>query len=63
MRKFQVREWKSGEWDVVFHDDHNRVVRGSPDTYENYDEALYISNLFEASPPQDCYTWTVVAKS
>lgn len=63
MRKFQVREWKAAEWDVVFHDDHNRVLRGSPNTYSNYDEALHVADLFEAHHPQDCHTWTVVGKS
>jgi hypothetical protein len=60
LRNFQIREWKPKEFDVVFHGDNNRVY-GSPQSFENYSEAVDYCDTCEANPP-DTSKWAIVYK-
>ena len=65
MKKYQVREYKEGEWDVVCH--HGEYVFGSPDTFDSRLDAMAMAkNLEKTNPnPSDEFfgDWLLIDKN
>lgn len=66
MRYFQVRDISEyydedkfeNRYDIVFHDEVNRIVRYSPDVFEHHSAALRFCNRLELAKPQpEHYEW------
>jgi len=50
MKKYQIREYKEGEWDIVYHG-KNGYVYGSPDTFDSRLDAKAMADHLEKSEP------------
>jgi len=66
MRYFQVRDISEyndedefeNRYDIVFHDEVNRIVRYSPDVYDTHNEAEKAARRLELAKPQpEHYEW------
>lgn len=50
MKKYQIREYKDGEWDIVYHSNYGYVY-GSPDTFDSRLDAMAMAEHLEKSDP------------
>lgn len=50
MKKYQIREYKEVEWDIIYHGG-NGYVYGSPDTFDTKLDAKKIADYLEKSNP------------
>lgn len=60
-RKYQVRKF-GNDYDVVYNDDENGIVRGSPTTYPTHAEALAVADAYEVKgvPFSELERWSIV---
>lgn len=66
MNKYQIRQYKKNEWDVVYHDAENGNVLGSPETFTNQIKALaYMQDLIKNHPTPSAHflsDWLLIDK-
>ena len=49
MKKYQIREYKKGEWDIICH--HGEYLFGSPDIFDSRLDALAFASDLEKTTP------------
>lgn len=49
MRKYQIREYQKGKWDVICH--HGQYVFGSPDAFDSRMDAIILADELEETTP------------
>lgn len=50
MKKYQIREYKDGEWDIVYHS-NNGYIYGSPDTFDSRLDAMAMAEHLQKIEP------------
>ncbi len=61
-RKFQVREFLPGDFDVVMHVDSVRTkTYASPKTFSERSAAEDFMKICEANPPKDTSDWVLIS--
>jgi hypothetical protein len=46
MKKYQIREYKDGEWDIIYNG-NNSYTYGSPDTFDSRLDAIAMAKHLE----------------
>lgn len=49
MKKYQIREYEKGKWDVICH--YNEYVFASPDSFDSRMDAIILASKFEKNNP------------
>lgn len=49
MKKYQIREYQKGKWDVICH--HDQYIFGSPDIFDSRLDAMILAEELEKTVP------------
>lgn len=63
MKIYQIREYKEGEWDIIYHS-KNGYIYGSPDTFDSRLDAMAMAEhlqKIEPNPTEEFFgDWLVI---